>query len=329
MREYILPALKLLGLLLTAFFGLAALFRGKGESPEQTRRDRRWGIAAIFVSVAIAASAELIDTIFKKQEATTAAVRAAESARQTQTIINDLDRSLHLLFPIEIHTVFGAELSHPSLAGFRQRLINAVPADKESSWPKLDPSTKLFPDPNREGAAYALLNVAPQVRVFLVRKPANPAASFANEEPDLSFSLKTTNGPPPALDRVKSSSVKATMTSYGYSETGRITMHFPYETINASDCYSNGQIISPSDLLGARMTIQISPYFGLRNVEDETVGPALSNAIELEWIDIELPGNREIQLHPKDFERSKYKNDNLFIFTFPKTKEEMEKLFLP
>lgn len=99
MREYILPALKLLGLLLTAFFGLAALFREKGESLEHARRNRRWGIAAIFASVAIAASAELIDTIFKKHEATAAAIRAAESARQTQTIISDLDRSLHIHSP--------------------------------------------------------------------------------------------------------------------------------------------------------------------------------------------------------------------------------------
>ena len=71
MGEYILPALKLIGLLLTAFFWLAALFRQKGESLDHERRNRRWTIAAIFASFAVAASAELIDTIYKKQDVIT------------------------------------------------------------------------------------------------------------------------------------------------------------------------------------------------------------------------------------------------------------------
>lgn len=90
-----LPPLKLLGLLLTAFFGLAEHFREKGKSREVERRNRRWSIAAIPQSLSVAATAEVIDAVSRKHEADDAARRAAESAEQTQKIVSNLDRSLH------------------------------------------------------------------------------------------------------------------------------------------------------------------------------------------------------------------------------------------
>src|SRR6267378_709055 len=107
---YLLPTLKLVGLFLTAFFGVAEHVREKGESPQIERRNRRWSITAILLSLTVAASAELIDAVSKKQEAINAANSAAESAKQTRLIVNDLERSLHPLFPIKIKPTFSVEL---------------------------------------------------------------------------------------------------------------------------------------------------------------------------------------------------------------------------
>lgn len=334
---YILPVLKLLGLFLTAFFGVAEHFRRKGKSPEIERRNRRWSIGAILLSLIVAAGAEIIDVTSKKHEATEAANRAAESARQTQQIVNDLDRSLHPLFPIKIKPVFKVELNHPSLASYRDRLVKAFPANEEALAPELAPGSPLFPDRNREPVAYALLTAAPQTTIFLVRNPANPPVPIGNEEPDLSISLKNTSAEPPATAGHKQKPGTKVEIEYGYTKDGSVSIEYPTETINVTDHYSKGKIISPSDLLGSQMSIEIWPAIGIGLVaparDQSPIGhddmDSLSESFGISWIDIELPGSQEIQLQSKDFERVPYRGHNVYVYTFPKTKEELSKMFLP
>jgi hypothetical protein len=334
--SYILPVLKLLGLLLTAFFAISQHFREQDKSPELERRNRRWSITAILLSLTVAASAELIGVILKKEEATNAAKRAAESAEQTRQIVSDLDRSLHPLFPIKIKPGFRVELRHPSLASFRERLINAIPADKDVAPLVLAPSTPQFPNRNLEPEAYGLLTADPQVKVFIVRHPTDPPVSIDKEVVDLSFDLKTTLPRPPVPAGGKVSPRVKIDKDYGYSKEGFVTIGFPSETINVSDCFSKGTIVSPSDLVGSRMFIEIEPIMeGLKvavSVPDE--GPSdpadlrkLGESFEIDWLDIELPGIQEFQLHKKDFERVTFDHRSFFIYTFPKTKEALSKMF--
>jgi len=219
--------------------------------------------------------------------------RAAESAEHAQKIISDLDRSLHPLFPIKIHATFQADLREPLYAAYRERLIKAAPADEESPWPELGPDTSLFPDRNRERYAFNLLMAPPQMSVFLVRNPAESPGSFEKKEPDLNFVLKSTAPDPPLPVGKRPSPRPKIDREYGFSKVGVVSIHFPTETISKPD-YSNGQIVSDLDLLGARMKIEISRWF------------------TLSLISIELPGGREIQLgqneEKKDFERSEAGN---------------------
>jgi hypothetical protein len=234
-----------------------------------------------------------------------------------------LDRSLHPLFPLQISIVFRAELTDPSLASFRQRIVEAVPSDEELPHPELTPGSKLFPDKIRDAVAYTLLTADLQAKVFFIRKAASPALSPDREDPNLSFSLKVTNSPSSSPNAHKVESVSSSR-SYGYSRDGVITIYFPYETINASDCYSDGQMISTSDLLGSRMRVHISPSYGI----DGKYGPAVEatfESMELDLMDIIVPGDQEIQLHKEDFKRHGYE----FEFTFPETKDDLSKLFAP
>ena len=221
--------------------------------------------------------------------------------------IADLDRSLHPLFPLRIHSTFIADLRHPLYAAYRERLVKAAPADEESSWPELAESTPLFPDKTRERAAYNLLMAPAQMRVFI----AQNAAESPYWHPDLSFKLKNTSSDAPVPVGQTASPRAKIFAEYSFSKKGVVSIAFPTETINASDCFSNGRIVSAVDLKGARMSIEVSPRF------------------KLSWISIELPGSNEIQLKRKNFKQSNDSGHMLYTFLFPKAEERMSKLFVP
>jgi hypothetical protein len=67
---FLLLLLKVLGLLLSAFFAVSEYFREKGKTPEQSRRSRHWSIVAILASLAVAVSAEALDIVIRHCEAT-------------------------------------------------------------------------------------------------------------------------------------------------------------------------------------------------------------------------------------------------------------------
>jgi hypothetical protein len=297
--SYLLPILKLLGILLAGFFGIAEHFKNKSKTIEQQRRNRFWSITAILISLTVATSAELVDTISKKHEAIDAAKRAEESAKQTLIIMGDLDRSLHPLFPIKIYPVFHAVLDS-------------------------------FPNSIRESAEYSLSTTDLQVIVFLIKNPTTVAINRENVNPDLSFALGKTYGKPFNEEDEDKPKKKSSFNNNITFTKGAIIMHIPYDTITASDCYSNGKIVSSVDLLGTQLIIKTSPFFELKgDVYNQTLMAEVSKAFLIDFINIELPGSQEIQLHQKDFKIIKSKEGNLFIYTFPKTKEDMLKIFLP
>ena len=236
--------------------------------------------------------------------------RAAESAEQAQRIIHDLDRSLHPFFPINMRAIFRADLRHPPYAAYRDRLVKAAPVDEESLWPELASDSPLFPDKIRERDAYSLLVAPPQMVVFFYRKAANAFMSFEKEEPDLTIAMESTSADPPLPAGKTPGPHLQIPREYAFSKDGIVSIHFPTEKV-VKPYYSNGQIVSDLDLTDVMMAVEVSPWFTLN------------------WISIELNGNREIQLREEDFRRLESRGKLIYSFRFPKDKEAFAKLFVP
>jgi hypothetical protein len=326
----VLAVFKVLGLVLTAFFGIAEFFRNKAGTPDNERRRRTWGIAAILSSLALAAAAEILDAISKTHEATDAAKRAADSADQARHIIYDLDRSLHPLLPLEVTLIYSVRFNDPLFTAFRMRLMKAALKD-DASRPILHWGNPFFPNPRDELAPYAALTAEIEAMMFVVRKPKD-SVPLEREEPDLSVPLsgRSFSGHTAGADELIADDLDSVQ--FNYSKEGDVFINTSAHTVKASDCYFNGRIISMSDLLGSRMSVRIQAFtrfFG-DNLNKDLMDQAVMRA-EYEPMNIFLssPGRREIEIRRGQMKVQDAAKGRWFSFTFPTSLDAMEKLLVP
>ena len=238
-------------------------------------------------------------------------------------VATDLDRSLHPLFPIKVECGFTENINDSLFNSYRQRLLKAVALGNEGVTPEMVPGNKLFPDPKREPMAYAIVTTEPQARIFCIRDTMNQLkTSFGKFDPDLSFPLSATFNLDGKISHGKGR-------AYSLFKTGFVFVSFPGSVINLSDCYSNGRVVSTVDLLSMQLILEISPFFELDGSYDRSTSKAITGGIDLDFLDIEFPGTREIRLQRKDFKFLEGSHRRYYVFMFPNSKEEVEKLYMP
>ncbi len=335
MNLYLLPILKLLGLLATTFFGVAEHLNQRAKSPQSESRRRRWGIAAILISFSIAAGAELIDTLTRKQEAISASKRAADAAEKTERIIGDLNRSLHPLLPFTVTAEFALNTQDSAFRLLRSKLIKVIPREEGWEWPALVPGGNLFPDRQKDPMAYALLTAYPQTTVFLTKGPIDTSLAPEKQLTNLSFQIGKTFGRTEFSPGIKNHHVPdpdGRDREFHYGDSGGVVIYFPSMKVGLADCYSDGAMVSVDDLLGAQIRVDLSPYFVVKRAEGIVNNRVIIDAIELYELDIELPGHQVIELYRKDFKQIRGEGMGHgfnYLFIFPKTLKEMSRIFEP
>ncbi len=311
MTAYLLPLLKLLGLLFTAFFGIAEHLNKRKRSLNSESTRKKWGIIAILVSFLVAAGAELIDDIGKIHEAAVSEKRYTEANEKTQRIIADLDRSLHPLLPIRVSITIKLNTQSHLFDALRTKIINET---RKTDWKRLILNGDLFPNRNSDPQSYALLTAQPRPTIFLTKSPRHNVFP-ANQDVDLTFVLKNSIESPQLDQELKER-------YYTYDKSGDIFVEFPVEDFSKA-VYSSGEIISTSDLPGSQISIWIYPY----------ASPEISKYISVSSLDIIFPGNQEIILDSLKLDSKKnhayIRQQGWFSYRFPNTKKGLQKLYQP
>ena len=247
-------------------------------------------------------------------------IRDRVGRNDTSRLERQFQRSQQPLFPIKASVGFKVGLQHPSLESYRSRIAKVPTPDGLLFLdPNLNSDRPLFPDPQSEPEAYSLMKIHPEVFVFLIRQPTD---SFENANPDLSFTLRTKkSGATPEDD----------LPSYSYQD-GVLRMFFQGYTIKNNDdlsgVYSNGNIISPLDLPGAQIACEIrGTYYQQAAGTDWGTMDAISEGVEIDYLNLEFPNRRQISLPYDSFKRVKVNDRDIYVFTFPGSEEEMERLF--
>jgi hypothetical protein len=289
--EFTLTGLKIAGVI-GAFIGLS----GESTHAPNARARRIWAYA--FLAMAI--GAELCDSVLKRIDSREQAVR--------------FERLTHPLGTIRVTPLYVFELSGENLNRYKTRLVQQ--------------ETFVPPDPKSEPAAYALLNALLEMRVFIYRN-SNGRTETGDREPDLSFEtdlrpsqfLRAENASDPKTRQIEIARER----HYSYSD-GEIHAQMAI-TNSPDDRYSNGSIISTTDLLGSEIEIRFCPLLTLDVPNDAEV----TQKIRLEQVYIDFPGNQEISISASDKEHvrsiaaSGQERCSLLSYTFPNTAEQFKK----
>jgi hypothetical protein len=189
-------------------------------------------------------------------------------------------------------------------------------------WQKSDDYSP-FPLP-KDNAAANLLWFFPQPTILLFRHPTTiirgeGRTDFAGE-PDMTIS--PIKGRPPSPDRdpkkkLPISEYALDQRTFAYGQNV-VEISIGKLVDNPNDRYSNGEIVSMVDLVGAQIITQICPYF-LDPVKDDVAG-----SFRLTRLLLAFPGRQELDIKEKDLERQEGRNQSsLYLYNLPKTKEEL------
>ena len=298
--EVLLTSLKIAGVI-GAFIGLA----GESVHDPKARRRRIWAYA--FLAMAI--GAELCDSVLKRIDTREQAVR--------------FERLAHPLGTIRVTPLYVFDLSGDDLSAYKKQVVQ-----QEAFVP---------PDPKTEPAAYALLNALLEMDVFIYQNADGKAKE--DREPDMSFEINLQTNPSPR-GRIESDQ-KARQVEigeerhYSYS-VGEIHAQTAAISNIPDDRYSNGSIISSSDLLGSELEIRFCPLVMLRGPNDsQEKETELAQKVSLEQVYIAFPGRQELSIAASDKKNvrvaaaSGQERCSLWSYRFPGSVEGFKKVQVP
>ncbi|WPU92834.1 hypothetical protein SNE25_26270 [Mucilaginibacter sabulilitoris] len=318
--QYILPVLKFSGLLAATFFGIAEHFNKRDKSKESERRKRKWGIVAILISFIIASGSELIETISKRQEAIDSAKAAERAARNAERIINDVNRTLHPIFPISINITIEFRLDSPIFHSYRSSLIKKLPEDDEFAFTN---HTKYFPDKNKFPDAYALLTTSPRATLFIKKHGFGKI-----HETNLSFRLDITDINKLSKNKLLDIQKSNNQLEYEMTFEHNIWVTYPTTVITNQNSFSDGEIMSTLDLLNADLEIEIMPFNYIRNTRFNN---QMGNAVFLSFVTLTFPGRPDIFIESEKvtkFTEHGMGTKHRYLYRFPKTFQEWNKTAL-
>ena len=216
--------------------------------------------------------------------------------------------------------LYAVGLSGEALSAYKKRLVQE--------------DTFVPPDPKTEPAAYALLNAALEMHVFIYRDP-NSRAEAGEREPDLSFEINLQANQ--FLRSRTASDQKRRKWKSQPNETTAIRMEKYAQTgisNSPDDRYSNGLIISTADLPGSELEIHFCPLVMLPNGTQEKEAE-LAQKVRLEQVYIAFPGRQEFSIASDDKKNVRsiaaagLERCSLLYYTFPSRLEEFKKAQVP
>jgi hypothetical protein len=276
--EYVLAGLKIVGLI-GAFAGFSS-----GEGPHPGRKSR-WA----FLFLAIAVGAELVDSNMKIQEAREQAERFIRLARPLGSIQTTIFYTISLNDP----------------------LVESYRAEVEKYGLKK-------PNAESQAEAAALLQDTPGVIVFIYK-----AGRFVGDttEPDLSFDVRfpteavqyrTPTRTPDFESLARSRNYTYLSEADAKDEEGylpRSVVAQIHDKNAPDDRYSDQEIVSDHDILGATIQISFCPsiFVGKRDLSiEQQEAIALGKLIRFDGVYLEFPGRQElpIMIFDKDHVKS-------------------------
>jgi hypothetical protein len=310
----ILIILKYCGALGAALYGVYATMtefkeeRKVGDHSVKVLSKRGYiGIAFLgIVSLLNLGATSLKDYKDKKKDGE---ARSAETNRR-------FDRLYHPLGAITLVPMFALSMDgNADLKAYGERLFSwadSVPNDYQG---QRAPDTPLPPPKSiPRDAMIASIKVD-----FVFSRKDIPLDELA--EGDMSFSV--------ILDPTKNSNCISKNALTGFTLAGRCfsvgsddqlndQLHFTVSPIRNTpdDRYSNGEIISTTDLLGSKLQIRVCPY----------VSNEIKNNYSLKNLKIVFPGQQILTLE-EDFKRTVGSLCSIHSYTFPAKAEDLEKLF--
>jgi hypothetical protein len=233
---FVLPALKIVGVI-GAFFGFA-----EARKTESVKGRRLFLPPLAFLSIAVAA--EVCDAVIKQRD-------AHEMAYRFERLIRPLGKvtiSMRYLLPLDL----------PELTQYRDHLVRWQKADDDSPIP--------IPE---DRAATTLLGFFHQATIYFFRYPTSIVRREGRADivgdPDMSI-FPAEGRPPnvpadaPGKPAMSRGALKQRTLSYR-QEKNMVEIGFGQSVDSPDDRYSNGEIVSLVDLVGAQIIVSICPFW--------------------------------------------------------------------
>jgi hypothetical protein len=290
-----LSVLKIVGVI-GAFFGFA-----EARKTEAVRGKRLYLPALVFLFVAVVA--EVYDAVIKQQD-------AREMAYRFERLIRPLGR-------VKISMGYILPLDAPELAPYRDQLVRWQKADDDSP----------FPIP-KDRAAATLLGFFPQATIFFFRHPTSivrrEGRADIGGEPDMSIFPDEGRPPDVAADSPNIPTISREtlkQRTFNYRENG-VEIRLGQSVDSPDDRYSNGEIVSLADLVGAQIIVRLAPFWLDPVIKDPS---AAANAYRLSRLGLEFSGRQNINLDEKDFKREQGDRNfpSFYLYNLPKTKDDL------
>ncbi len=364
----VLAVLKAVGLLTAGVFGIVgAVTNFRDDSGKLTRWGRR-NLIALIMGLVLSLSAQMVEYVRGRSEATAAAERARKAADQAEQLLlntadatkkiakidaeteriaeeavhaadrlsevgSDVQRSLDPMEPLEISARFLIPLPDSvgsatetyevrglrELIAFRSKLDSIkVPINPDDeSGPSVDicESCETYPSES-SSMAHMLLTESYEVYFgFLKRDAQGKFPSPDRAEPEMAFWISS----PPQIAK----SPDDDPSTLYFPGNGMISTSLKSQVVPPDSIFSPRSVRSVDDFLDRRMYIEVRTFAG------GWLPSGVLRGIRPSLIEFDLPGRRELQFTNQNLKRFDGKTATYWIFDFPKSRNELKKLYAP
>jgi hypothetical protein len=343
-----LVILKFGGLLLSGFFGAYGLLvKFKDENGKITKSGRNALILIVtstLVSGLSAAFEIYRDAVRQRTTLEVQAKETLETAKRTERLLSEINRSMQPISTLIVSHWISVPTDHllmkSYISRFEAELPNALtlltstgrfPGYAGGSYDEgrnpigiyFDGSAVLSPDRTKEKLAFTVLGYS-EIVVEFFKVPIDPKSHYLisgefNNKPDLTIRLSS------GLD----------VSGMGGNHELQYNMKEKHFKLHGSDIstdskywHSTGNIVSIPDLAGSQIFISLPSVMvsGDMNEVDQYL-PEIRRRFALDTLILNFGKGREFWLQSKELSRLDTKERiPLYVYTFPKTAEELNKL---
>lgn len=332
---------KYTGMILSGVFGVFGLLVKFRDARGKITRAGRTALILIVVSTLVALSSQTFEMLRSRREHALAAERQArdtlEAVQRTEKMLSEINRGLHPITEISAGFSISVHGAHPQMKAYIARLRKEavkVVSDLKSGKDVLgivpntegdDPrnanyeslsfvgSSSLAPKKNTEEVAFLVLNYATVELEFYV----NPTSRRSHERPDLQVSVFST------LDKGVFDQGHSVEYDIGSSD---LTINLFMLKSDRRSWQSSGRIVGLPDLLGSQMVVRLRPSIGSSDPSADHLLFEIRQLFELESLLVSIPGQPELWFERGMLEKVDENDCPTYIFNFPKTMDELEKL---
>ncbi len=255
-----------------------------------------------------------------------------KAVERNNQMMAEVERTIHPLFPLEIKVIYRAPLTDRTTRPFRQTLEGKLKTaklqkpDEDIDLLSLNPKyASTYPSQNTEPLGYGLVtaDLGAWIRFYTKGKTLNH--NFKEDDADFCYCpLKTSKlvsaEDVDRTDELVKERFKNRQILFD-PETG-LRFDDGVDKIDLMGANAGGDFISSDDLYGATIQIEARPFIEVYR----QYGRVANDLILLEGCFIKLPGNRAIWIKGDRFSATKDKDQLLYRFTFPGSRQDFNKL---